>query len=70
MKSAHRQYGALIVAGLATTVPLITRAAEAPLPGADTLEEGIVTAERLAERALDVPASISVISAADIEHAG
>jgi iron complex outermembrane recepter protein len=68
LKLAHSQYLALIVAGLATTVPLITRAAEAPPSGADTLEEVIVTAQRRAEPVLDVPASISVISAADIER--
>ena len=68
MARGNRWCGALIIAGLGILAPLITRAADTPSPAADTLEEVIVTAQRRAERALDVPASVSVISAADIEH--
>jgi outer membrane receptor protein involved in Fe transport len=69
LKFAHWQYlGAMIGAGLEIVVPLITRAADSPPSAADTLEEVIVTAERRVERAMDVPASISVISAAEIER--
>jgi iron complex outermembrane recepter protein len=60
--------GTLIIVGFGMVLPPITRAADATLSAADTLEEVIVTAERRAERLLDVPASISVISAADIER--
>jgi outer membrane receptor protein involved in Fe transport len=59
--------GTLIIAGLGVVQLPLARAADAP-SSADTLQEVIVTAERRAERALDVPASISVISAADIER--
>jgi iron complex outermembrane recepter protein len=63
-----RQSAALIVAGLGMTAPLMPRAAEAPSVDADTLQEIVVTADRRAERALDVPDSISVITAADLER--
>jgi outer membrane receptor protein involved in Fe transport len=66
MKSGGWLYAALIMAALELAPP-ISRA-DAPKPDADTLEQVIVTAERRAERTLDVPASISVISAADIER--
>jgi outer membrane receptor protein involved in Fe transport len=49
-------------------LPLTTWAEEAPPSAADTLEEVIVTAQMRAEPLLDVPVSISVISAADIER--
>jgi iron complex outermembrane recepter protein len=68
MISRRWQHGALIVAGLGMVVPPITRAADTPPSNADTLEEIIVTAGKQAERALDVAASISVISAADLER--
>ena len=68
MSPRHRRRGALIIAGLGLVLPLTTGAEEAPPAAADTLEEVIVTAQRRTERALDVPASISVISAADIER--
>ena len=56
-----------MVAVLAIVLPLIAQAADPP-PSPDQLEEVLVTAERRAERTLDVPVSISVISAADIER--
>src|SRR5215469_13702612 len=59
---------ALIVAALGMVLPLTTWAEESPPSAADTLEEVIVTAQRRAEPLLDVPLSISVISAADIER--
>ena len=62
------QYGALIVVGLGIVLPPLTRAAEAPPSDAGTLQEVIVTAERRVERTMDVPASISVLSAGDIER--
>jgi len=68
MTRGHWRRGALIFAGVGMVLPLMTRAADAPPAGADTLEEVIVTAQRRAEALLDVPLSISVISAADIER--
>src|SRR5215469_8263611 len=68
MTRGHWRRGALIFAGVGMVLPLMTRAADAPPAGADTLEEVIVTAQRRAEAVLDVPLSISVISAADIER--
>jgi iron complex outermembrane recepter protein len=62
------QTGALIVAGLGMTLPLITRAADSTRSDADSLEEVIVTATKRAERALDVAASISVIGSADLQR--
>src|SRR5215831_13749320 len=59
---------ALIIAGLSMVPPVTTRATDSPPSSVDTLQEVIVTAERRTERALDVPASVSVISAADIER--
>jgi outer membrane receptor protein involved in Fe transport len=56
-----------MAAGLGTVLPAITGAGEAPPPDAGALEEIVVTAERRTERPLDVPASITVISAADID---
>jgi iron complex outermembrane receptor protein len=67
MKSGHLQTGALIVAGLGMTMPLITRAADAPRSDTDALEEIIVTASKRTERAQDVGESISVIGSADLE---
>jgi iron complex outermembrane receptor protein len=68
MNSGHLPAGALIVAGLGwMATPLTTRAADSTPFDADMLEEIIVTATKRAERALDVAASISVISAADLE---
>src|SRR5215472_1122101 len=57
-----------IVVALRMVLPLTTWAEESPPSAADTLEEVIVTAQRRAEPLLDVPLSISVISAADIER--
>jgi outer membrane receptor protein involved in Fe transport len=65
MTSGHWRHGALMVAVLAIVLPLTAQAAD-PRPYPDALEEVIVTAERRVERTLDVPVSISVISAADI----
>jgi len=67
MTPEHWRQGALMVAVLAIVLPLIAQAADPP-PSPDQLEEVLVTAERRAERTLDVPVSISVISAADIER--
>jgi iron complex outermembrane recepter protein len=68
MAPGYWRHGALMVAVLATALPLITQAASPPPSAPDALEEVIVTAERRVERTLDVPVSISVISAADIER--
>lgn len=69
MHLGHLQTGALIVAGLGwMATPPIARAADSTRPDEDMLKEIIVTAAKRAERALDVPASISVISAADLER--
>ena len=68
MTSGLAQGGALIVTGLTVMLPPMALATDGVPSVADTLEEVIVTAERRAERALDVPASITVISAADIER--
>src|SRR5580692_5570107 len=69
MNLGHLPTGALMVAGLGwMATPLIARAADSTRPDADVLEEIIVTASKRAERALDVPASISVIGAADLER--
>jgi iron complex outermembrane recepter protein len=69
MHSGHIPAGALIAAGLWwMAVPPIARAADSTQSDADSLEEIIVTATKRAERALDVPASISVIGAADLER--
>jgi outer membrane receptor protein involved in Fe transport len=62
------RHGALMVAVLTIALPLIAQAANPPPSAPDALEEVIVTAERRVERTLDVPVSISVISAADIER--
>jgi outer membrane receptor protein involved in Fe transport len=48
-------------------VPFVTSAAEVVAADSAALEEVIVTAQRRPERTLDVPASVSVITAADIE---
>lgn len=64
----HVKCGVLVAAGLLTIVPFVTRAAEVVAPDPGTLEEVIVTAERRPERTLDVPTSVSVISAVDIER--
>jgi iron complex outermembrane recepter protein len=69
MHLGHLQTGALIVAGVGwMATPPIARAADSAQSDADMLEEIIVTATKRAERALDVPASISVIGAADLER--
>jgi iron complex outermembrane receptor protein len=69
MNAGHLPTGALIVAGLGwMATPLIARASDSTQSDADMLEEIIVTATKRAERALDVPASISVIGAADLER--
>jgi outer membrane receptor protein involved in Fe transport len=69
MHLGHLQTGALIVAGLGwMATPPTVRAADSTRSDVDSLEEIIVTATKRAERARDVAASISVISAADLER--
>src|ERR1700758_1082172 len=68
MTPGRSLWGTLSIVGLGLMLPLTTSAEEAPPSAADTLEEVIVTAQRRAEPLLDVPVSISVISAADIER--
>jgi len=68
MPPVHLKAGALVVAGLGMAIPLMTRAADAPRSDAGELEEIIVTATKRAERALDVPVSISVIGAGELER--
>jgi outer membrane receptor protein involved in Fe transport len=68
IKPVQLQSGALIVVAIVTAVSPIGRAAEAPVPDAGALEEVVVTAQRRTERPLDVAASISVITAADIDR--
>jgi iron complex outermembrane receptor protein len=69
MNSGHWPTGTLIVAGLGwMAMPPTGRAADSTQSDADMLEEIIVTATKRAERILDVPASISVIGAADLER--
>jgi iron complex outermembrane recepter protein len=68
MKSGCCQINVLIVSMLGAPLPAETWAVDSSPADADTLEEVIVTAQRRAERVLDVPASIGVISAADIER--
>src|SRR5215471_16680633 len=68
MTPGRSWWGTLSIVGLGPVLPLTTWAEEAPPSAADTLEEVIVTAQRRAEPLLDVPVSISVISAADIER--
>jgi iron complex outermembrane receptor protein len=69
MHSAHLPTGALIIAALGwMAMPPTARAAESTQTDAGMLEEIIVTATKRAERAQDVPASISVIGAAELER--
>src|ERR1700758_4233012 len=68
MTPGRSLWGTLSIVGLGLMLPLTTSAEEAPPSAADTLEEVIVTAQRRAEPLLNVPVSISVISAADIER--
>jgi outer membrane receptor protein involved in Fe transport len=67
MRPVRRHNGVLIAVALGLAMPSITRAVEATPVDAAALEEVVVTAERRTERPLDVPASMTVISAADIE---
>ena len=68
MRPVRRHNGVLIAVALGLAMPSITRAVEATPVDAAALEEVVVTAERRTERPLDVPASMTVISAADIER--
>src|SRR5215472_5513596 len=68
MTPGRSWWGTLSIVGLGPVLPLTTWGEQAPPSAADTLEEVIVTAQRRAEPLLDVPVSISVISAADIER--
>jgi len=63
-----RRRRALILAGLSMVPPVTAWATDSPPSAVETLEEVIVTAQRRAQPLLDVPVSISVISAADIER--
>jgi iron complex outermembrane recepter protein len=69
--SKTRSVQGLCVAGLASALPMYAAAQEAQSTGAtDELAEVIVTAERRAERELDVPISVTALDAAALEASG
>jgi outer membrane cobalamin receptor len=67
MRPSHWRRGVLIITGLGIAPPTPC-AADSPPGAGDTLEDVIVTAQRRADRALDVPVSVSVVSESDIER--
>jgi iron complex outermembrane recepter protein len=68
MRGARVLSGLFAGVGLLATVPLLAQSTDTG--GVSGTPEVIVTAEKRTQRAQDIPISLSVVSAADIERSG